>query len=821
MLLRREFLKMGAVATAQTLHPGAHFLIRSSNPEESDSFLAKAAFIWPAQQVPVPLISGGEAEKIASSSNGVIPSKVPDLHAIFSKSFSIHELPSLAQIHLMAFTRYRLYVNGEYVGRGPSRYQNQRPEYDTRDLMPYLKKGPNRLVVLAHRDAPTGRIMLHEPGMAAVLEWKEGGTLRTIATDASWLSMPELSFLPRAQAWSSIEEHIDARRSPDWLMPDNDLADWKPAVIVASRGSLLVWPRTTPLQTEKEHPFHILDKSLPVMLKAGDEITFRADEILQGFPTFEIDAEEGSLLEVIYQLPQNQVSGISTYICRKGRQIYMGGDTFAIRDLKLRFHSGSMTLRRVTVTEVRYPFERAASFECSDAFHNRLWTLCARSLEILSEDAYVDCADRERVEWTDCSPPAFDCTRVMMRGPDHAGTQHWGDSRLLQALLRRIALTQLPNGQMKAHSCSERFDIHAIMEDRTCDWVVLLREYFESTGDKAFVKDLWPALLRLLAWYQERRTPRGLVQAREWEVWDNPLRYQICEGAGLNAMYYRALSDAVVLAGAVGMTEDLSRLQDAETQLRNAFNSLLWNQSAGAYCGALFGDGSTIRTQDRGQIERQIVDGRFPPTAQANLFALYAGVVPNERLASVRSWVLAHRNEIKEPMSHYYLFRMLYAMNCPEQDRQALERMKEAWTNQVESEWGTAWEELEDGGGSKVHVYGMLPGFFLTAYILGARRVGPAADRLLWIEPRYSGLNFARGVCVTEFGPVKLAWERTEGMVKLHCEVPDGLHTRLRLYREDGKVLFVDGQQVPVIEEDSFIAFPLTGSHAQIEYKTI
>ena len=130
-----------------------------------------------------------------------------------------------------------------------------------------------------------------------------------------------------------------------------------------------------------------------------------------------------------------------------------------------------------------YPFERVARFTCSDPFLTQLWGICARSLEILSEDSYVDCADRERVEWTDDSPPAFDCTRVMMRGPDEdTGAKrktYWSDSRLLRGLLRRIALTQQLDGQLKAHSCSERFDIHAIMEDRSCDWVVLLRQYFE------------------------------------------------------------------------------------------------------------------------------------------------------------------------------------------------------------------------------------------------------------------------------------------------------------------------------------------------------
>ncbi len=145
--------------------------------------------------------------------------------------------------------------------------------------------------------------------------------------------------------------------------------------------------------------------------------------------------------------------------------------------------------------------------KCSGTwFLNKLWTICARSLELLSEDSYVDCADRERVEWTDDSPPAFDCTRVMMRGPEGDGNEYWGDSRLLKALLRRIALTQQADGQMKAHSCSERWDIHAIMKDRSCDWVIQLRQYVESSGDVALVNELWLALTRLMAWFMSRRS---------------------------------------------------------------------------------------------------------------------------------------------------------------------------------------------------------------------------------------------------------------------------------------------------------------------------
>ena len=85
----------------------------------------------------------------------------------------------------------------------------------------------------------------------------------------------------------------------------------------------------------------------------------------------------------------------------------------------------------------------------------------------------------------DDDPPAFDITRTTMAGPKPGGGPLYSDPRLLEELLRRTALTVQPDDWVKAHTCSDRFDIHAKMEDRACDWVEGARRYYESTGDLA------------------------------------------------------------------------------------------------------------------------------------------------------------------------------------------------------------------------------------------------------------------------------------------------------------------------------------------------
>ena len=582
---------------------------------------------------------------------------------------------------------------------------------------------------------------------------------------------------------------------------------------------LSVWPRTTPLQRETVREWSEETTKFPIALNHLQGLTLDLPEIMQGYHELELEADEGSEIEVAYLLPDGERSGKSTYVCRGGTQRYVVGDTFAFNQLSIRLISGRSTLTHAKAIEVRYPFDRVGAFECSDPFLSRLWKLCARSLEVLSEDSYVDCADRERVEWTDDSPPAFDCTRVMMRGPDSDGKQYWGDNRLLKSLLRRIASTQLPDGQIKAHSCSERWDIHAIMEDRSCDWAVLLREYYDSSADKQLVKELWPTLTRLMQWFLDHRTERGLVLAREWEVWDNPLRYQVCEGAGLNALFYKALCDTAYLGEQIGETAASRSFAANAKQLRTSFDHLLWNSNAGIYHGALFGTGAKIQNVMNMHLDpTRIVDGAYPPTVQAALFALYSGIVPVEKEDAVRRWILAHLDQVEGPMSLYYLFHALYRMQTEAQDREVIARIKTGWKDQVDSPWQTAWEGLH--GGSKVHMYGIVPGYFLTAFILGARRMGPVMDRTILIEPRCGNLTSAEGVAVTEFGPVKMKWSKTsDDGISIECDLPPKTKTTLRLYRYgDNEKIVIDQQPHQAMVSGSFLEVPLLPGRHMIKY---
>jgi alpha-L-rhamnosidase len=716
------------------------------------------------------------------------------LHCGFRRDFELAEIPAEATLRLFAYTRYQLYVNGQYVGRGPNRYENKRPEYDDWDLRSRLRKGRNVVAMLVHRDySPAissdfsvcgfSRIELHEPGLAARLELLQANGRKTvIATDSQWRGFREPTYGdPQGFHYSSIPENIDARRSlGDWTSVDFD-AQGLPHAVPIDTSDAKVWPvlhpRTIPLLRESEIPFTVEAKGPAAAtgdvyaMKEGSELAVHCPRIVQAYAVLDIEADSGAKL---------QTTGNNFYICRPGRQRWIGGDTFAFRDFSIRLIEGRAKVRIEKIVEVLYPFERMGRFSSSDPLLDRIWQVTAKSLELLSEDAFVDCADRERSEWMDCDPPMFDAARVMMAGPGSKGGKVWSDPRLFKNMLLRVAMSQEDSGMVRARTCSDLRDIHTLMEDRACDWVEGIRKYYDCTGDKELVRELWPNLDRLLGWFLQRRTPSGLVRAREWIAWDNPMSYATCEGAANNAFIYRALADSAYLAREIGRVEDAKRLDAAAEELAAAFNKRLWDEGAGAY-GAAFGTPEVL-PDDRmfkQSINLKMADGRVEPTLHANLFALDRGIVPPERHDRVVRWTLAHQDQITQIMAQHFYFKLLYGLDEEKHDAAVLDRIRKGWRGMAESPNQTTWEFTS--GGSQMHCYGIVSGHTLSTYVLGVRRDDPVWKKRLVIQPHLADLTQAEGVVVSEFGPVPVSWKKRGDTLDFTVEVPAGTTAELQL----------------------------------------
>jgi hypothetical protein len=660
---------------------------------------------------------------------------------------------------------------------------------------------------------------MHAPGITARLIQGE----QTICTtDATWKWDDQTRYRQAKTDWPNIYDVVDARvEDGDWTLPDYDDSKWSPAQPTQMTWGALTTRRIPLLRETVVKPAWEGEPYWPLTLTAGKEVSFKFNHLVLAYVKIEMDADEGSVLELTYSQP-------TKIICRAGKQTYISTDTHSIFQGGIRVKSGRITLQSVKFVERLYPFDQVGTFESNDPLLNQLWKTCLRGLAITSEDAYVDCTDRERVEWMDCDPPAFDVTRVAMTASAPGGKRVFADPRLLEEMLRRTAYTLQPDGWVKAHTSSDRFDIHAKMEDRACDWVEGARRYYESCGQTEVIREIWPAIVKQMNYFLDRRTVRGLVLAREWVVWGDPVGYQTCEGTALNAFIQRALVDAAFLGNLIGEKEQAEKFDRAGQDLADAINTVLWDENAGTYYAGYYDLAAARKASDYRLLKLKIESNLIEPTRHAALFTLDQGIVPDNRRQSVTKFLMANPPTENDIMQYYYYFKQQYAVDEPAQDLAVLNKQRVEWKDMAESPYEATFEGLHSWG-SQAHCYGMFPAYFLSSYVLGVRLDGPVQKKSLLIEPRLGDLTEASGTVVTEFGPVSVEWMQSgehrnfrvdtsqlPSTVTIHLRLPVG---PLNFTATMDEAILKDGTK-GIKQRGRWLDVPLTSSKHQGSWKS-
>jgi len=748
-------------------------------------------------------------------------------YVAFRKNFDLSDISSPALLQLFADSRYMLWINGQYVLRGPCRFNPVRPEYDVIDVQPFLRKGRNVIVVLVHNygSAINGRIMKHAPGLTAVLEISDKEIFRT---DSTWRYNEKTRYLPSPESWNTVPDVIDGRIDRgDWISSGFDDSAWLCAKAIDGDQWGIMHAREIPLPRETElkdlkllPSGGLLSSALPVELKAGQELLVDFGQMAMAYTTMELDADDGSRLTMKYALqyingkPAEMYGTGNSYTTCAGVQNFITTDQWASHYMLVKCISGRIKLLGIKITDRRYPFERIGKFSCSDEMLTNLWDMAVRTIEVTSDDGYGSDA-RERDEWLqDPAQPNFITTRIALAGPGLKGQKIFSDPRLLKNILRHAAQSQLQNGQILATFPTDRGpeDCHYVIDDYSCQWVEALKIYYIVTGDRQFLREMWPTLVKQMKWFMAHQTQRGLLLAREYTSFDNPFAYITCEGATVNAFFYQALSDAGYLAGALDEKGEAIIYTQAAGKLKTAYNKQFWNEAEQAYNSALIGDKI------------------YGPTAHAQLIALDRGLVPDIHKTSVRKWFLANyknpginhvcknpdfekmvnqKSGINMPVVYYWVFSEFYRMNSAQMDQEVIQEIRRRWTPMVNylHNSGTLAESFidEKGEGSTeaCHNYGAVPAYFLSSYILGVRSDGPVWEKKLLIEPRLGDLTLAKGVVVTEFGPVPVSWKRSEDGKSLnyYINIPNGISATIHLpilsgktnLIMNGKVLISDG----------------------------
>jgi hypothetical protein len=199
--------------------------------------LRRSRFIWtPRQEIdPAGALEG--VPRAGRREDGL------DRWFLFRKSLDLPTSPERASLRIAADGRYRLYVNGEPVGRGPALADPHHLRLDRYDLVGLLQPGPNAIAIVvrvfgadtswyeAARGA--GQQVFGDGGLYVDGELAWGERSFAIQSDESWRCIESDAWerdTPRAAPGLAFVEVHDARLlPPDWAEPLFDDSEWDAA----------------------------------------------------------------------------------------------------------------------------------------------------------------------------------------------------------------------------------------------------------------------------------------------------------------------------------------------------------------------------------------------------------------------------------------------------------------------------------------------------------------------------------------------------------------------------------------------------------------
>lgn len=173
----------------------------------------------------------------------------PNQFVLFRKTFQVSESAHPASLAIFADSRYRLYVNGSFVGQGPSRSPAYWGYYDVFDVASRLHPGLNVIAVevcwfgqsLAWYELPAHG--WNHGGLLCQLNLGEGEKTQVVRTDASWKVAEDHAWdwnTPQMNgALGNLEVYHADRAVKGWTEPEFNDSGWLHAsAIEAGRGPI-------------------------------------------------------------------------------------------------------------------------------------------------------------------------------------------------------------------------------------------------------------------------------------------------------------------------------------------------------------------------------------------------------------------------------------------------------------------------------------------------------------------------------------------------------------------------------------------------------
>ena len=715
----------------------------------------------------------------------------PNQYAHARRTFHLSEAPGVAWLACCADSRYVLYVNGTLIGRGPARYHVSTPSYDTYDVSRRLREGENVIAFLVHHfGCPVFNFMPVRAGLLCQLELPH----ELIVTDASWRMAKADCYhedVVRMCLQQAYPEVFDARREPvGWREPGFRDADWPSAVVLGPSTmdpwgelrerdiphlfEMTVFPesvREAGISVSTDGPTDGGPQSVAALIAGGHHLGLATEKIedrcaavfpneqvavihppgcvgavymvidfareVVGYPVIEVEGHDGAILDIGYSevlvdgrvdCYRSQVNYADRCILKDGPQTYQPimPRAFKYMHIEARNLTEPIRLRAAYIRFSTYPVEYYGSFECSDPVLNQIWDLGTYTTQLCMEDAFLDCPWRERGQW-------WGDARIEAL----IGYYAFGDTLLMRRGLRQIAQSQREDGV--THGCYPSAGEN-ILPDFTCIWIISLWEYYLHSGDRALLEELFPGVLKALAWFEQFADEAGVVSdVPHWVFIDWADVDKRGAVAALNCYLLGALRHAQLMAAALGDEERERSFAKQAESLACAIGDRFWSAERRALVDCRVGD----------ELSAQIGQ-------HANALGILFGALDPADFGPALDAVVTPGPDVVQVGTPYFSLYLLHAMYRADRHEQALAYIRDRWGVMLDAGATTCWENWAPTA-SLCHAWSGGPTYDLSAEFLGVRPVQPGFATFS-VRPRCVDLEWMKGIVPTPHGEIHVSW---------------------------------------------------------------
>ncbi|WP_114749302.1 alpha-L-rhamnosidase-related protein [Pleomorphovibrio marinus] len=475
-------------------------------------------------------------------------------------TFYLSEKPSSLEIDVSAVIRYKLYVNGQYLGQGPSNNDLYHYTYDTYDIGSYLKEGENLVALTVLDLGEMNPLRYPSDGLKFILKSKEKDFESTLNTgEGNWKVHVDKSYSPthRGPDFEVISyfamgggERIDGEDHP-WGWQGLEFKDdtWKkPTALLRGEpyGFTHNYGLTDVSLSERAIPFmdeskekkptirrvvglnqkSVLEtwkKEEVIHVPANTEVIIWLDQeyLTKGHVQYTFSGGKGAKVEVSYaetlftpdrkQGHRDEIEG-KEFIGLKDIYLMDGGKnrifeqllyrTWRYIEVKIITEEEPLAWEGYEAKKFIYPFEETATFNTPFQLHSDIWEVGWRTALLCTDESYMDCPYYEQLQY-------IGDTRIQALISLYVS----GDDRLMKNTLHQFAHSITDEGITESrYPASYR----QYIPPYSLYWVNMLHDYHMHREDPAFIEPYLSKVAGILFWFENKLNEDFLLGPMPW-----------------------------------------------------------------------------------------------------------------------------------------------------------------------------------------------------------------------------------------------------------------------------------------------------------------